>query len=163
MLLGFTRSADLACTWYYYVIPCNPYSAFLWLHSIVPLLLGQGLIYSPLAWLIYMTACKFATCRLAIAIAPRVLHYSASLNCELFFHRVRVSAGNAAQGFGANATVMGGRLSPSVSLTHSHTDTHGYTYIPQTLSHTLTDTHTHTYIHTRTHRHTLTYSRTHIH
>ena len=26
-----------------------------------------------------MTACKFATCRLAIAIAPRILHYSASL------------------------------------------------------------------------------------
>ena len=26
-----------------------------------------------------MTACKFATCRLAIVSAPRVLHYSASL------------------------------------------------------------------------------------
>ena len=31
-----------------------------------------------------MTACKIATCRLAIAIAPRVLHYSASFSnsCE---------------------------------------------------------------------------------
>ena len=31
----YTRSADLACTWYYYVIACNPYwgSAFLGLLS----------------------------------------------------------------------------------------------------------------------------------
>ena len=58
-----TRSVDLACTWYYYVIPCNPHS------------------YGYSRTTLYSTvACKFATCRLAIAIVPRVLHYSTSLS-----------------------------------------------------------------------------------
>ena len=55
-----------------------------------------------------------------------------------------MSAANAAQGFGANATVMG--TTQSIRESHTLTDTHTYT-------HTLTDTHSHT--HTLMDTHTL--------
>ena len=69
-----TKSADLACTWHYYLIACNPYNCIL-----VVTLYTVHCQCCLANWNMQTNLHGF---KLAIALTPRVLHYSASYYCQ---------------------------------------------------------------------------------